>query len=117
MLAGATTPVAPQPHGDALPAPPLVTVIVVVIADQVTKTLAVEHLASGPVHIIGPVSLALGYNSGVAFSLGTGARSADRHRRVHNRFVVVVVCPGHGELSDWRSLPAAILGGSVWEFE
>jgi len=40
--------------------------------DQLTKSLAVAHL-SRPVHVIGPFGLALGYNSGAAFSLFTGA--------------------------------------------
>lgn len=44
----------------------------VVAADQVTKSLAVAHLASGPVHVIGPFSLELTYNTGVAFSLLAG---------------------------------------------
>ncbi len=47
---------------------------VVVAADQVTKSLAVSHLHR-PEHVIGPFGLALGYNSGSAFSLFTG-RSA-----------------------------------------
>lgn len=47
--------------------------LVVLVADQVTKHLAAEHLAAGPVHLFGPVSLVLEYNSGVAFSLGAGS--------------------------------------------
>jgi signal peptidase II len=52
----------------------LITAItaVVLIADQITKTLAVEHLSAHRVHLIGPFYLALSYNTGVAFSLGTG---------------------------------------------
>jgi signal peptidase II len=45
--------------------------IVVVVIDQITKTLALDHL-SKPVHLLGPLSLQLALNSGVAFSLGTG---------------------------------------------
>ena len=45
----------------------------VVVADQVTKRLAVDHLSSGPVHLVGPLSLVLEYNTGVAFSLGAGS--------------------------------------------
>ena len=44
--------------------------VVVIVADQVTKSLAVARLASGPIHLIGPFSFALSYNSGVAFSIG-----------------------------------------------
>jgi signal peptidase II len=53
----------------------LVTVgaaLVVLCADQVTKTLAVDHLSGHSVHLFGPFSLVLSYNSGVAFSIGTG---------------------------------------------
>lgn len=39
--------------------------------DQVTKTLVVDRLHQA-VHVVGPLSLQLTYNSGVAFSLGTG---------------------------------------------
>lgn len=44
----------------------------VVVADQVTKDLALEHLARGPLHLLGPLSLSLAFNSGVAFSLFRG---------------------------------------------
>lgn len=44
----------------------------VVLSDQVTKSLAVGKLASGPVHLVGPISLQLAYNTGVAFSIGSG---------------------------------------------
>lgn len=40
--------------------------------DQVTKSLAVAQLQSHSVHIVGPIWLRLEYNSGVAFSIGTG---------------------------------------------
>jgi signal peptidase II len=45
---------------------------VALVADQVTKSLAVEYLRSGPVHLFGPFSLQLTYNSGIAFSVGVG---------------------------------------------
>ncbi|MGA2528581.1 MAG: signal peptidase II [Acidimicrobiales bacterium] len=41
-------------------------------ADQITKSLAVSRLSSGSVHVIGPFALVLSYNTGVAFSIGTG---------------------------------------------
>lgn len=44
----------------------------VVAADQITKSLAVADLATHDVHVIGPFSLRLAYNTGVAFSVGTG---------------------------------------------
>lgn len=45
---------------------------VVVAVDQSTKSLAQHYLRSGPVHVVGPLSLRLTYNSGVAFSIGQG---------------------------------------------
>lgn len=45
---------------------------VVVAVDQSTKSLAQHYLRSGPVHVVGPLSLHLTYNSGVAFSIGQG---------------------------------------------
>lgn len=49
-----------------------VSAIVVVIIDQVTKSMAQADLSNHGVHLIGPLSLQLLYNSGIAFSLGTG---------------------------------------------
>lgn len=46
--------------------------LLVLALDQVTKSLAVAHLAGHPIHLVGPFSLALSYNTGIAFSLGTG---------------------------------------------
>lgn len=44
----------------------------VVAVDQVTTTWAIDHLHR-PVHLIGPLGLALEFNSGTAFSLFAGA--------------------------------------------
>lgn len=45
----------------------------VIAADQVTKTLAVDHLQPGVArHVIGPANWLLTFNSGAAFSMGTG---------------------------------------------
>jgi signal peptidase II len=44
----------------------------VVALDQATKSVIVSVLRGGPVHVIGPVSLVLAYNSGAAFSIGVG---------------------------------------------
>lgn len=49
---------------------------VVVAVDQITKTLALDHLDPlNRTHVVGPVFLELTYNSGAAFSLGTGITS------------------------------------------
>lgn len=50
----------------------LAVAAVVVGVDQTTKSIAQAHLQGGPVHVLGPLSLALGYNTGSAFSLLTG---------------------------------------------
>ena len=44
---------------------------VVVVVDQVTKTWALDHAQYGR-HVVGPIWLALTFNSGAAFSLGRG---------------------------------------------
>lgn len=44
----------------------------VVAADQITKTIAESKLHNGSVHVLGPLSFTLNYNSGSAFSLLTG---------------------------------------------
>jgi len=44
----------------------------VILLDQLTKTLAVDRLSRGPIHLVGSFWLALSYNTGVAFSLATG---------------------------------------------
>ena len=49
----------------------LVVAAAVVVADQVTKSAALHHLHR-PVHLVGPLGLALQENTGSAFSLFTG---------------------------------------------
>lgn len=49
-----------------------VTAAVALGADQLTKSLAVHYLGHGPLHLLGPLSLSLTYNSGAAFSIGQG---------------------------------------------
>jgi signal peptidase II len=48
------------------------TAAAVVAADQTTKSVALDRLQNGPIHLLGPLSFALSFNSGVAFSLGSG---------------------------------------------
>jgi signal peptidase II len=47
-------------------------VVVVVVADQLSKWWAVRRLTSGPVHVIGTLDLELSRNTGSAFSLFQG---------------------------------------------
>jgi signal peptidase II len=48
-------------------------VALVVLVDQLTKWWAVDRLASGPVHVVWRIDLALSLNTGSAFSLFQGA--------------------------------------------
>ena len=64
--------------------------VIVVLCDQVTKTIAVDELRHGSVHVLGPISFALEYNTGVAFSIGSGLTLPII------LVVVVVVCSSSG---------------------
>jgi signal peptidase II len=76
-------------------------------ADQVTKTLAVHDLGHGPVHVIGPFSLALSYNTGIAFSIGIGLT-------IPIILIAVIVIGGLVWFArSTPSLPAAIAAGLV----
>jgi signal peptidase II len=46
--------------------------VVVVAADQISKTWALNHLQRSDRHVLGPLWLSLTFNSGAAFSLGRG---------------------------------------------
>ena len=48
-------------------------VVLVVLVDQLTKWWAVDRLASGPVHVVWRLDLALSINTGSAFSQFRGA--------------------------------------------
>ncbi len=48
------------------------TAALVIAVDQLTKSLAVHYLRDAPVHLVGPLRLALTFNSGAAFSLAQG---------------------------------------------
>jgi signal peptidase II len=47
-------------------------VVAVVAADQLSKWWAVDRLASGGIHVVGPLDLELARNSGASFSLFQG---------------------------------------------
>lgn len=83
----------------------IVAVAVAVLAiDQVTKTLAVDHLSRHPVHILGSIWLRLEYNSGVAFSIGTGLTGV---------IVVVVVLLVIGVIWFGSRVPTALAAFAV----
>ncbi len=46
---------------------------VVAAADQWTKAYVLAHVSPGPHHLVGPLGLHVGHNSGVAFSILAGA--------------------------------------------
>jgi signal peptidase II len=84
-----------------------VVVALVILVDQISKSLAQDHLARGPVHLLGPVSLQLTFNSGAAFSVGAG---------LSPYLVVVVVVVVLAVLvftTSLRSGPAAVGAGLV----
>lgn len=45
---------------------------IVVVVDQITKSLALDALRDGPVELFWTLRLDLSFNRGIAFSLGTG---------------------------------------------
>ena len=48
--------------------------VLTILVDQATKSWALEALDGGePIHVLGSLQLALSFNSGVAFSLGSGS--------------------------------------------
>jgi signal peptidase II len=78
-----------------------------IVADQVTKSVALVELRNGPVHVLGPFSLQLEYNSGVAFSIAPGATFP---------IVVLAIVVIGGLIAFARhlpSLPAAVAIGLV----
>ncbi|MDQ1437566.1 MAG: signal peptidase [Acidimicrobiaceae bacterium] len=80
--------------------------VVVVVLDQLTKTLAVRHLADGPVHLWWTLRLNLSYNSGAAFGLGRGVAPIVLVLGV----VMVVLLVGLGRLATGGLVAAVALG-------
>ncbi|HEV2361236.1 MAG TPA: signal peptidase II [Acidimicrobiales bacterium] len=85
----------------------VIAAVLVLAADQITKQLAVDKLSNHDVHIVGPFSFALTYNSGIAFSLGRGLTVP----------IVVLVVAVVGALlwfvRSVPSLPAALAFGLI----
>jgi signal peptidase II len=114
----------------------VITVIVLVALDQVTKAWAVHSLADGPKYVIGhSIGFELTRNSGAAFSrfqgytpiLAVGAVLVTvflvrTMRRVHDTWTVVglvlVLTGALGNLCDriFRSAGHGFLGGEVVDF-
>jgi signal peptidase II len=83
-----------------------VVAVAVVVADQVTKTLALRHLADGPVHLFWTLWLNLSFNAGAAFGLGRGLGPV----LVAVAIAVLVVLLGLGRAATARPLAAVALG-------
>ena len=84
----------------------------VVLADQVTKSVALAELRDGPVHVIGPFSFELGLNTGIAFSLFTSVGLPIV--LIAGCLVAVVVWLGRGNPSPLGTVALGlVVGGSV----
>jgi signal peptidase II len=81
--------------------------IVVVAADQASKTWAVHRLSRGPIHVVWKLDLELTYNSGAAFSFARGWAP------VLGGLAVVVVLVLLGAVRRVQSTPLAVALGLV----
>ncbi len=87
---------------------------VVLVADQLTKSWAVSHLADGHTdNLVGSLRLRLTSNSGSAFSLGSGANLGPLIAVL--ALVVVVVLVFHGQTTRTRlgALAAGLVAGGA----
>jgi len=83
------------------------TAVVVVAADQVSKTWALHHTLE-PIHVLGSLRLALTFNAGTAFGLVRGITPVV----VAAAIILVVVLLGLGRTaSRTASMPAALAMG------
>ena len=88
------------------------TAALVIVVDQLTKSLAVHYLRDAPVHIVGPVRLALTFNSGAAFSLARGL--TPELVIVGVALVAVVVVVGRTASTTGTAIAVGlVLGGAV----
>jgi signal peptidase II len=81
--------------------------VVVVAADQATKSWAVDRLSRGPIHVVWKLDLQLTYNSGAAFSFLQGWAP------VLGGLAVVVVVVLLGAVRRVQSTPLAVALGLV----
>jgi signal peptidase II len=81
--------------------------VVVVAADQATKTWAVDRLSRGSIHVVWKLDLQLTYNSGAAFSFARGWGP------VFGGLAVVVVLVLLGAVRRVQSTPIAVALGLV----
>jgi signal peptidase II len=94
---------------------PLIVAAGVVIADQITKAVALADLSAKPHHVLGPVGLQLTFNTGSAFSLFTG--SSGLLMVVDLVLIAVLVTlGGRASLTSVRVGLGLILGGAIGNF-
>lgn len=86
-----------------------VTIVLVLVSDQVTKSIAVATLSSGPVHLFGPFSFQLEFNTGVAFSVGVGTVPAV----IEGVVLVIIAATVVVFARHLTSVPSAIAIGMV----
>jgi signal peptidase II len=85
---------------------------VVVLADQVTKTWAVDHVSDRAIHVIWTLRLAVTYNSGAAFSIGQGITPVFVAVAV-GMVVALVVIARRDETIGARVALGLVLGGAL----
>jgi signal peptidase II len=85
---------------------------VVVFADQVTKTWAVDHVSDRAIHVIWTLRLAVTYNSGAAFSIGQGITPVFVAVAV-GMVVALVVIARRDETIGARVALGLVLGGAL----
>lgn len=105
----------------------------VVVADQLTKAWAVRALDEGPIHLVGPVRLALTRNTAGAFGLGgpfvpflavvatllvvvVVSRSDATRRPLLAAAAGLVLGGAFGNLVDRLARSPGLLGGAVVDF-
>lgn len=92
---------------------------VVIVADQLTKWMAVERLSDGTVHVVnGFLNIVLRYNEGVAFSLGEILGDAQRWVFSILGVVVCVILVSWihtlSEKAKWMAISLSlIVGGAI----
>ncbi len=86
--------------------------VVLVLADQLTKTWAQRALVAGPVDVIGSLRFNLFYNPGVAFSVGSG-RGIGPWVSVLALVVVVAVALGGPSRTTLGAVAAGLIAGGA----
>ena len=89
-----------------------VVAVVLVVVDQLTKTAAQRYLANGPRELVGSLQLNLLYNTGVAFSQGSG-KGVGPWVTVLALVVVVVVSLGATSRTRLGATASGLIAGGA----